>query len=180
MGRGRGVPVPSQNLGLGDLPGEKQLRSVGRHVASGEIEVASPDDLVDHTLEAHAAAVFRREDPVHAVLVELLDLVGDDDPAATPVDLDVARAPLVQHLPHVLEELHVTTLIAGDRDALGVLLDGGGDDLLGAAIVAEVDDFHPGRLEYSAHHVDRRVVAVEEGGRRDDPNGVLLAVNLCV
>ena len=180
VGRGRGVPVPSQDLGLGDLSGEKQFRSVGRHVASGEIEVASPDDLVDHALEAHAPAVFRRKDPIHAALVELLDLVGDDDPAATPVDLDVASAPLVQHPPHVLEELHVTTLIAGDRDALGVLLDGGGDDLLGAAIVAEVDDFHPGGLEYSAHHVDRRVVAVEEGGRCDDPNGVLLAVNLCV
>ena len=72
------------------------------------------------------------------------------------------RAPLVEHLAHVGEELHVTALVAGHGDALGVLLDRGGDDLLDAAVVPEVDHLGAGGLQDAAHDVDRGIVAVEE------------------
>ena len=97
-----------------------------------------------------------------------------------PVDLYVAGAVFVEHLAHVLEELHVTTLIAGDRDALSVFLDGSGDDLFDTPVMTEMYHLGAGRLEDAAYHIDRRVVAVEERGRRDDSDRVPFGVNLCI
>ena len=112
--------------------------------------------------------------------MEFFDFLRHDDAAPATVDLDVAGAALVEHLPHVFEELHVTTLVAGDRNTLRILLNGGGDDLLDAAIVAEMDHLCARRLQDTTHDVDRGVVAVKERGRRDDSDRIVLGVNLCL
>ena len=52
--------------------------------------------------------------------------------------------------PQVGEVLDVAALVAGDRDSLGVLLHGGGDDLGDAAVVAEVDDLGARGLQDAA------------------------------
>ena len=59
-------------------------------------------------------------------------------------------------------------LVGADRDAVGVLLDGSPDDVLDAAVVAEMDHLGALRLDQAPHDVDRRVMAVEQGRRRDE------------
>ncbi len=114
------------------------------------------------------AAVLGGEDLGHAVGLELGDLARDDHPAAAAEDLDVLGAAFLEQVDHVLEELDVAALVGRDRDALGVLLDGGVDDLVHRAVVAEVDHLGAVRLQDAAHDVDGRIVAVEERRRGDE------------
>jgi len=120
------------------------------------------DHGVDHSVEAHLAAVVGGEDLGDSVVLELFDLSRHDHPATAAEDLDVGRAALFEEIDHVLEELYVAALVGGDRDALGVLLDGGVDDLFDRAVVAEVDDLGAVRLQDAAHDVDGGIVTVEE------------------
>ena len=53
------MPVAAQQFRSRDLPGEKQIRSVGGNRAVEEIEVTTADHFVDHALKAKAAAVLR-------------------------------------------------------------------------------------------------------------------------
>ncbi len=158
-------------LDLGDLPGQGL-----RHGLGARIEVAARHHVVDHALEAHVPAILGAVDAGHAVGLQLADLVGDDDAATPAEDLDVAGAALPQQVHHVLEELHMAALVAGEGDALGVLLDGRLHDVLHGAVVAQVDHLAAGGLDDAAHDVDGRVVAVEEAGGRDEADLVLRRV----
>jgi len=60
----------------------------------------------------------------------------------------------------------MSALVAGQGDALRILLDGAVDDLAHRTVVAQVDDFGPGRLQQPAHDVDGGVVPVEQGRGR--------------
>jgi hypothetical protein len=62
----------------------------------------------------------------------------------------------------------VAALVRADGDAVGVLLDGGVDDVLHRAVVPEVDDLGALGLQHAAHDVDAGVVAVEQAGRGDE------------
>ena len=103
---------------------------------------------------------------------------GGDDPAPSAEDLDVGGAPLGQQLDQVAEVLHVAALVGADGHALDVLCDGGGDDLLDRAVVAEMDHLDPLGLEEAAHDVDGGVVAVEQARGRHEPDGMGGAVQL--
>jgi hypothetical protein len=83
-----------------------------------------------------------------------------------------------QAIDQVAEELVVAALVRGDGDALHVLLDDRGDDLLDRSVVAEVDDLAALRLEDAPHDVDGRVVPVEQAGRGDDAHRVTGDVQL--
>ena len=74
----------------------------------------------------------------------------------------------LQQVDHVLEVLDVPALVAADRDALHVFLQRRGDDVVDAAVVAEVDDLGSHALQDAPHDVDRRVVAVEQAGGGDE------------
>ena len=172
------VPGLGGGEGAGDrgaVAGEHGRGRRGRHLP--QVGVAGADDLVDHAGEAEALAVLGAEDrdPGGA---QALDLVGDDDPAATADDLDVAGAGLAQQLDEVLEVLDVAALVGGDGDALDVLLDRGVDDLADAAVVAEVDHLGALALHDPPHDVDRRVVAVEQARGGDDADRVRRHVEL--
>ena len=104
----------------------------------------------------------------YAIGFQFADFLGRDDAAPAAKNLDVAGATLPEQVHHVLEVLDVATLVAGDRDALGVLLDGGLDDVLHGAVVAQVDDLAARGLEDAAHDVDAGVVAIEETGGGDE------------
>ncbi len=151
----------------GEAIARSQRRQVRRQIL-GEVDVAGGDDLADHSLQPELLPILRREDPRHAVVLQLLDLGGHDHATATAEHLDVAAATLAQQLEHVLEELDVPTLIGRDRDAVCVLGQRAVDDLLDRAVVAEMDHLAAGRLQDPAHDVDRRVVPVEQRGRRDE------------
>ena len=75
---------------------------------------------------------------------------------------------LVEQRAQVAEELDVASLVGRDRDGLCIFLNGRLDELPDRPVVTEVNHFHTGGLEDASHDVDRRVVTVEKGGRRDD------------
>ena len=58
----------------------------------------------------------------------------------------------------------MAALVGADGDTLDVLVDGGADDLVDRAVVAQVDDLGPLGLQEAAHDVDGGVVPVEQAG----------------
>ena len=141
-----------------------------RHVAR-RLRVALLDHRRDHPDQAHALAVLRGED-AHALLGERRDLLGHDDAAAAAVDTDMAGPRGLQQLAQVGEVLDVPALIGRHRDALHVLLDGRAQDVLDAAVMAQVDHLAPLGLQDPPHDVDRCVVAVEEACGGDEADGM--------
>ena len=87
--------------------------------------------------------------------------------------------PALQQVDHVFEKFDVAALIGGDGDALGVFLQGGVDDFLHRAVMAEMDDLHAGGLEDAAHDVDGGIVAVKERGGGDETDFVGGLVQVC-
>ena len=91
--------------GLGEVLGDGDQPRDGRRIALGQLgqqrlevgasllEVAALQQVVDHPLQAHRAAVVRRVDARDAVGVELLDLRRQDRAAAAAEDLDLRAAP---------------------------------------------------------------------------------------
>ena len=118
-------------------------------------------------MQPQRRAVVRRVNAGDAVLHQLLDLARHDHAAAAAIHLDVLAAVLAQQINDVFEELGVSPLVRGDGNGLGVFLQGGVDDLGGRAVVAKVHHLGAGGLQDAAHDVDRRVVAVEQGGGGD-------------
>src|SRR6185437_10878229 len=62
----------------------------------------------------------------------------------------------------------VAALVGADRHRVGILLDGGTDNVRYAAVVAQMDHLRTMRLQQPADHVDGRVVTVEQGGGGDE------------
>ncbi len=153
-------------------------RDVAREALPGaQLEVAALQHVVDHALEPHRATVVGAVDPGYFLFLQCGDLARENRPAPAADDPDVLCAGLVEQLPHVAEVLHVPALVARDRDALHVFLEGAPHHLVDGAIVPEVDDLGPGALEDAAHDVDGGVVAVEEARRGDDAHVVARAVD---
>ncbi len=128
-------------------------------------EVALPELVVDHSLQAQLASVLRGENLADAVVVELLDLVWDDDPATSAEDFDMRCISLLEQVVDVFEKLKVPALVGADGDPLGIFVDGRRDDLVRRAIVSEMHDLGTGVLQQAAHDVDRNVMTVVKTGR---------------
>jgi hypothetical protein len=135
-------------------------------------------DVLDHRDEAHVHAVVRMVDALDAVGLQLADLFRRDRAAAAAEHADVARPTLPEHVDHVLEVLDMATLVARQRDRVGVFLQRGAHDVLDRTVVAEVDDFRTLRLDQPPHDVDRGVVSVEQAGRGDEAQRRLLGRSL--
>ena len=123
------------------------------------------DQVGDHPFQPELLAVAREIHALHAVRLQLGSLLCGDRAATTTEDANVPGTLLAQHVDRVLEVLEMAALIGADRDPVGILLDRRAHDVRDAAVVAEVDDLGAGRLDQAAHHVDRRVVPVEERRR---------------
>jgi len=93
---------------------------------------------------------------------------------------ELTGAAFTQQLDQVAEVLDVPALVRADRDALDVLLDRGGDDLVDRAVVPQVDHLGALALQDPPHDVDRGVVPVEQGGRGHEPDRVRGHVQLRV
>src|SRR3546814_396322 len=139
------------------------------------------DDVLDHFHQAQLHAVVGVVDALDAVGFQLPDLFGRDGAAAAADHADVPGAVLAEHVDHVLHVFDVAALVAGQGDGVGVFLQGGADDVLYRAVVAEVDDFGALRLDQPPHDVDGGVVAVEQAGGGDEAQrgGVGLGGRVC-
>jgi len=147
------------HLRYGDLVVDAHRHRVGRGLACLR---GAFDQILDHPDQTHLHAVARMVDPLDAVGLQVVDLIGRDGAAAAAEDADVFGPVLAKHVDHVAEELDVSTLVGADRDAVGILLQRRAHDVPDAAVVAEVYDLRALRLYQAAHHVDRGIVAVEE------------------
>jgi hypothetical protein len=157
-------------------------RRRARHLAALRAGVAGRTSachhVLDHLHQAHAHAVVRVVDALHAVVLQLADLLGRDGAATAAEHADVAGAALAQHVDHVLEVLDVATLVTGERDRVGVLLQRGAHHVLDAPVVAEVDHFGALGLDEAAHDVDRGVMPVEQAGGGHEAQGRRLGVDV--
>jgi hypothetical protein len=81
-------------------------------------------------------------------------------------------ATLFQQVDHVFEILDVTALIAGNRNALRIFLQGSGDDFFDRAVMAQMNYFGTIRHQDAAHDVDRGIMAVEQRSSRDETDFV--------
>src|SRR5262249_41347825 len=113
--------------------------------------------------------VLRRVDPLDAIPFELPYFGGNDHAAATAKHPDVSAAPRAERIDHVLEVLDVPALIRRNRDPLHVFVQRRRHDFVHRPVVAEMDYFRAGSLEYPPYDVDRGVVAVEQARGGDEP-----------
>src|SRR3989442_13207208 len=100
-----------------------------------------------------------REDLLDAHRLERRDVRGRDDPA--PEDHDVLRALLPEQLEDALEEIVVGAGKDAEPDRVGVLLDRGGDDLLGPLVEPRVDHLEARIAQRPRDDLRPAVVTVE-------------------
>ena len=100
--------------------------------------------------------------------MQFVQLRIHNHPAAAAEHFDILAAARLEQVDHILEELDMAALIGGDRNAVRIFLEGGIDDFLNRAVMAEMNDLNPGGLEDAAHDVDGGVVAVEQRGGSDE------------
>ena len=140
----------AHQLGLGKQPfldGREHLADadlvvdvhLGRRAGVEAVAVGARDQVVDHPGQAHLGAVVGVVDVLDALRMQHRDLFRRDGAAAAAEHADVAGAALGEHVHHVLEELVVAALVAGQGDAVGVLLQRGAHDVFHRAVVAQVD-----------------------------------------
>ena len=113
-------------------------------------------------------AVVGVVDALDTVGFQLADLLRGDGATAAAKNADVRGIALLEHVDHVLEVLDVTTLVGGQRDGIGIFLQGRADDFLDGAVVAEMDHFGTLRLDQAAHDVDSGVVSIKQAGGGDE------------
>ena len=160
-GAGSAAPVFAGGFQPRQFPLRVDLRyhGAGRH------------QMLDHAHQTHLVPVFGGINLGHPIGLQFRHLPGHDGAAPPAEHLHRSRAALAQQVHHVGEELHVSALVGTDRDALHVFLDGGVHDLAHRAVVPQMDHLGALALDNAPHHVDGRVVPVEEAGGRDDADG---------
>ncbi len=80
----------------------------------------------------------------------------------------MAEASFVENLLGVGEHLHGTALIGRDRNGVSILLDGRACDLVGPAVVPEMDDLAALALQDPAKDPYGHIVTIEDGRSSND------------
>ena len=105
---------------------------------------------------------MRVVDPFHAVFHQRIDLIRCDGAATASEYFYMRCAEFAQAVDHVTEKLVMSALVGTDCDAVGVLLDRRPDDIVDAAVMAEVNHLHALCLNQSSHDIDGGIVTVEQ------------------
>jgi len=71
---------------------------------------------------------------------------------------------LAEQIHDVPEKFDVTTLVAADRNTLGIFLNGSGNDLLNRTVMPQMDYLGTRSLEDTADYVNGGIVPVEKAG----------------
>ena len=141
-------------------------------------KITGRNQVIDHSLQAHSAAIVGRIDTSNPVAVKFFDLLRKDGSSSSAKDLDMSRSFFFEQIKHVLKKFHMTALIGSDCDSLYVFLNGAVDNFLYRTIMSEVNHFTARRLDDSAHDINRCIVSVKKRGGGDDPDVVFGFVNL--
>jgi hypothetical protein len=139
-------------------------------------KVAFLQQVVNHPLQAHRAAIIGRVEARDAVALQLRDFGRQNHAATAAKDFDVARAALLQQVKHVFEVLVVPALVAGNGNGLSIFLNGAVHDFLHRTVVPQVNNLGAAALNNAAHDIDSRVVPIKQRGGRDNTNVVFRLV----
>ena len=106
---------------------------------------------------------------LHAVALEIRDFSRSDGAATATEHPNVTGARLAQHVHHVLEVFAMAALVGTDRDRIRIFLDRRAHHIRHTAVMPQVDHFSARTLNQAPHHINGRIMAVEQGGRGDKP-----------
>ncbi len=106
--------------------------------------------------------------------MQLLDLLRQDGAATAPENFDMPAPVLFEQVLHVFEEFNMTTLVARDRDALYIFLDGCFHDVLNGAVVPQMNDLGAFALQDAPHNIDSGIMTVEQAGRGNNTHPVTI------
>src|SRR5947207_2257934 len=81
----------------------------------------------------------RKEDAIDAVLLHCRGILGGDGPTAAAKHANMTGTSFLEQADDLLEELDMPAVVAGDADRADVFLNGGADDIPGAAVITEID-----------------------------------------
>ncbi len=142
--------------------------------------LGTADQVPDHFNEPHLHTVVRVINTLDPVLHQFRYFIRRNRAAAATKNLDMRRPEFGQAIHHVLEKFHVAALVGTDCDAVGVFLDRRAHDIVHAAVMPEMDDLRSLRLDQAPHDVDRRVVAIEQGGGGNEAKRWLVGFARCL
>ena len=136
-------------------------------------KVGSLNQIVDHALQSHRTAIIRMVNALDTIGMQFRDLFGQDGAAAAAKNADVAGSFFFQQVLHVLEVLHVSSLVGGHGNGLGIFLNRTIDHFIDTAVMPQVNDFTARPLHDAPHDVDGGIVPVKEARCGDDSDLVL-------
>src|SRR5580693_4705132 len=86
-------------------------------------------DIVNHAVQTELPAVLRGVDLLHPMALQGGNFLGRNRTATANHHADMLVAALAEHVYHVGEILVVPALVGTYSDAVGILLDGGTNDI---------------------------------------------------
>ena len=104
-------------------------------------KVGSLNQVVDHALQSHRTAIIRMVNAFNAVGMQFRNLFGQNGATPPAKNANVASAFFLQQVLHVLEVLHVPSLVGGHGNALGIFLNRTVNHLIDTAVMTQVNDF---------------------------------------
>jgi hypothetical protein len=118
--------------------------------------------VLHHAHQPHLSTVIGRVDSGDAPLSQVLDLVRQDCSPTPTKQENMAEACFFENPLGMGEHLHSSTLVGGDGNRMGILLDGCPCYLLGTPVMTKVDDLAALALQNSAEDSYRRIVPIED------------------
>ena len=102
-------------------------------------KITALQKVVNHALKAHSPSVVGVVNPRNSVVLKFLNFTRQNSPAAAAKDFNVSRSAFCEQVVHELEVLQMPALVGGHGNGVGVFLYGGFHDLLGTAVVAQMN-----------------------------------------
>src|SRR5699024_544331 len=115
--------------------------------------------------------------PVATVIVLSLNIPRVTNPAATTKDFDITSTQFLQKVNHIFKIFNMAALIGRNSDPLGIFLNGGVNNFLNGAVVAEMNHFRYAGLKNAPHNVDRCVMTIKQTRCTDKPNRMCRMIN---
>ena len=118
--------------------------------------------IVNHALQTHGTSVIGTVYAANAVLMQFRHFFRQNSSATATKNTDVFTAFLLEQIVHKFEVFHVTTLVAGHGNGIGIFLNGAIHYFFSTAVVPQVNNLSTAGLYNSAHDVDGCIVAVKQ------------------
>src|SRR5690606_4403162 len=99
------------------------------------------EQVINHSLKPHSTSVVGRIYTSNSVLVEFFNFGGKDYSASASEQTNMATSFFLEQVVHILEILHVSSLIGSNGDCISIFLDGTINHFLDASVMTEMNYF---------------------------------------